>query len=112
MKLKSWVHMTSLPGSKETPARFPVDEVSGVAAPVPVHDVDVDPFLVLSGKLEEVIAVPCAVVLDVLRFRVLPVLELSLGILFDEKSRGLGEKVIPFRAFLLGEPVPPVVDVA
>ena len=91
---------------------FRVDEVSGVAAPVPVHDVDVDPFRMLAGKLEEVIAVPRRVVFDVLRFRVFPVLELSLGILFDEKSRGLGEKVIPFRALLFGEPVPPVVDVA
>ena len=38
--------------------------------------------------------------------------EVMSRILFDEKSRGLGEKVIPFRVFLLGEPVPPVVDVA
>ena len=97
---------------RSTVAVFLVDEVSGVAAPVPVHDVDVDPFLMLAGKLEEVIAVSCAVVLDVLRFRALPVLELSLGILFDKEGWRLGEEIIPVWALLFGEPVPPVVDVA
>ena len=81
--------------------------IEGNARQVPVAV-----FLVDAGKLEEVIAVSCAVVLDVLRFRALPVLELSLGILFDKEGWRLGEEIIPVWALLFGEPVPPVVDVA